>query len=93
MKNNRKKLWTKTAKKIKCKYTGIKLNQANSKIHNSRAFYELGNGEYMSRSTQAMKMYLDEKYERVEHDGTNSNKEGEPLIHEKYKDIIAKLNE
>ena len=91
-KMSRKKLWTKTAEKIKCKYTGIKLTQADNKRHNSRAFYKLNNGEYLSRSTEAMKQYLDETFpDRVEHDGTNTNKEGEPLLHEKYKDVIARL--
>ena len=91
-KMSRKKLWTKTAEKIKCKYTGIKLTQADNKRHNSRAFNKLNNGEYLSRSTEAMKQYLDETFpDRVEHDGTNTNKEGEPLLHEKYKDVIARL--
>ena len=89
---SRKKLWTKTAEQIKCKYTGIKLTEADSKRDNSRAFYKLPNGEYMSRSTKAMKQYLDETFpDRVEHDGTNTNKDGEPLLHEKYKDVIARL--
>ncbi len=87
----RKKLFTKTASKVKCKYTGIKLNEADNTKHNSRAFYELGNGEYMSRSTEAMRKYLDEKFQRVEHDGTNIDADGQPLTHEKYKDIIASL--
>ena len=59
---SRKKLWTKTAKNIKCKYTGIKLTEVDNKQHNSRAFYKLPNGEYLSRSTEAMKKYLDDKY-------------------------------
>jgi hypothetical protein len=90
---SRKKLWTKTAKNIKCKYTGVKLTEADNTKHNSRAFYELGNGEYMSRSTKAMQKYLDDKYERVEHDGTNMDKEGEPLYHERFKDILVKLSD
>ena len=34
----RKKVWTKTAEAIKCKYTGLKLNQAVKSKTNSRAF-------------------------------------------------------
>ena len=89
---SRKKLWTRTANKIKCKYTGVKLTQADYKKHNSRAFYELGNGEYLSRSTEAMKKYLDDKYpHKVEHDGDNVDKDGKPLLHEKYSDTIKWL--
>ena len=88
---NRKRLWTKTAQKIKCKFTGLKLTEADNKRHNSRAFYKLDNGEYMSRSTEAMKQYLDERYERVEHDGHNVDKDGKKLLHEEYQTIIAKL--
>tara|TARA_Y100000593_G_C4130530_1_gene247129 strand:+ start:238 stop:525 length:288 start_codon:yes stop_codon:yes gene_type:complete len=91
MKRNRKKLWTKTAKEIKCKYTGIRLTEADNKKHNSRAFYKLENGEYMSRSTEAMKQYLDDRYERVEHDGHNVDKNGEALLHEKFRETIADL--
>ena len=87
----RKKLFTKTASQVKCKYTGIKLTEADNKKHNSRAFYELGNGEYMSRSTEAMQKYLDDKYERVEHDGSNVDSDGNKLMHEQYKDILKKL--
>lgn len=88
----RMKLMKKTAEKIKCKYTGLQLNQANKKKHNSRAFYKLPNGEFMSRSTEAMRKYLDEQFpERVENEGTNVDSNGEPLIEEKYRDTLAKL--
>ena len=88
----RKKVWTKTATAIKCKFTGIKLNEVDNKKHNSRAFYKLPNGEYLSRSTEAMRKYLDEKYpERVEHEGCNVDKEGKKLLHEEYKDVLARL--
>ena len=83
-----------TAEKIKCKYTGRKLIEADSSRDNSRAFYKLPNGEYMSRSTEAMRKYLDEKYpERVEHEGSNVDKEGKKLLHEEYKDVLARLYE
>ena len=91
-KMSRKKLWTKTAEQIKCKYTGIKLTEADSKRDNSRAFYKLPNGEYLSRSSKAMKEYLDETFpEKVEHDGHNVDKDGEPLLHEKYSDTLKWL--
>ena len=88
----RKKVWTKTATAIKCKFSGIKLNEVDNNKHNSRAFYKLPNGEYLSRSTEAMRKYLDEKYpERVEHEGSNVDKEGKKLLHEEYKDVLARL--
>ena len=90
---NRKKLWTKTAKAIKCKYTGIDLTQAVKKHHNSRAFKKLPNGEYMSRNTEAMRKFCDEQFsDRIEHDGTNRDRHtGEPQISEKYNDVIRRL--
>ena len=92
-KKNRLQAMSSTAKKIKCKYTGLKLIEADSKRDNSRAFYKLPNGEYMSRSTEAMRKYLDEQFsDRIEHDGTNIDKRtGEPQIDEKFKDVIARL--
>ena len=69
---SRKKVWTKTAKAIKCKYTGVKLNQALKQQHNSRAFKKLPNGEFMCLSNEAMRKHLDELYEsEVEHEGDN----------------------
>ena len=77
----RNKLWTKTASKVKCKYTGIKLNQALKHKHNSRAFKKLPNGEYMSLSSEAMRKHLDELYDtEVEHDGENFIKDVEPEV-------------
>ena len=78
---NRKKLWTKTAKAIKCKYTGIDLTQAVKKHHNSRAFKKLPNGEYMSLSSEAVKQHIDEIYpNEVEHEGENFLKDTDPEI-------------
>ena len=89
----RMKLLKETSEKIKCKYTGLPLNQADKQRHNSRAFYKLPNGEFMSRSTEAMRKYLDEQFpERVENEGCNVDKEGEPLLNEKYRDVIERLN-
>ena len=48
----------------------------------------------MSRSTEAMKKYLDEQYpERVEHEGCNVDAEGKELFNEKYRDTLRKLYE
>jgi len=93
MKKNRLKAMSSTAQKIKCKATGLKLIEADSSRDNSRAFYKLPNGEYLSRNTEAMKKYLDEKFpQRIEHDGTNIDRHtGEAQINEKYHDIIRKL--
>ena len=89
----RMKLLKETAEKIKCKYTGLQLNMADKVKHNSRAFYKLPNGEFMSRSTEAMRKYLDEQFpERVENEGTNVDKEGEPINNEKWNDLVARLN-
>ena len=55
MKKNRLKAMSSTAQKIKCKVTGLKLIEADSSRDNSRAFYKLPNGEYLSRNTEAMK--------------------------------------
>jgi len=75
----RKKLWTKTAKAVKCKYTDIDLTQAVKKHHNSRAFKKLANGEYMSLSNEAMRKHLDELYDtEVEHEGENYLKDTDP---------------
>ena len=90
----RLKLMKSTSETITCKYTGIKLIEADKSKHNSRAFYKLPNGEYMSRSTEAMKKYLDEQYpERVEHEGCNVDAEGKELFNEKYRDTLRKLYE
>ena len=76
---DRKKLWTKTAQAVKCKYTGINLTQALKKPHNSRAFKKLPNGEYMSLSNEAIRQHLDEIYpNEVEHDGDNFLKDTDP---------------
>ena len=88
---NRKKVWTKTAKNIKCKATGLKLTEANKSKHNSRAFYKLGNGEYLSRSNEAMRKFLDDKYpDRVEHDGENLDEKGKPSLDEQYRALCKK---
>ena len=89
----KKKVFKKTAEIIECKLTGLKLNQADKRRHNSRAFYRLPNGEFLSKSTTAMKKYLDEKFpEQVENEGTNVDSEGNPLLEEKHRDLIARLN-
>ena len=89
----RMKLLKETAAKIKCKYTGLQLNMADKVKHNSRAFYKLPNGEYLSRSSEAMQKYLDEQFpDRVENEGTNIDKEGEPLHNEKWNDLVARIN-
>ena len=78
---NRKKVWTKTAEAIKCKYTGVKLNQAFKTKHNSRAFKKLPNGEFMSLSTDAVRKHLDELYpNEVEHDGDNFLKDNDEEV-------------
>ena len=78
---NRTKLWTKTAKAIECKYTGVKLTQALKHKHNSRAFKKLPNGEYMSLSNEAIKQHLDEIYpNEVEHDGENFINDTDPKV-------------
>ena len=77
----RNKLWTKTASKVKCKYTDITLTQALKHKHNSRAFKKLPNGEYMSLSSEAMRKHLDELYDtEVEHDGENFIKDTDPKV-------------
>ena len=87
----RKKVWTKTAESIKCKYTGIKLNQALKHKHNSRAFWDLGNGEFMCKSDEAMKKHLEELYpQQLEHDGQNLNAEGELSSREKYLELCKR---
>ena len=88
---SRKKVWTKTADRIKCKATGLKLTEALKSKHNSRAFYKLGNGEYLSRSTEAMRKYLDEQFpNRVEHEGENVDSNGEPSLDEQYQKLCKK---
>ena len=88
----KKKVFETTASQIKCKITGLQLNQADKKRYNSRAFYKLPNGEYLSKSTSAMKKYLDEMYpEQVENEGCNVDKEGKKLIHEEHRDVLKRL--
>ena len=87
----RKKVWTKTATAIKCKFTGIKLNEVDNKKHNSRAFYKLPNGEYMCKSAVSMKKHLEELYpEQLEHEGQNLNAEGELSSREKYLELCKR---
>tara|TARA_Y100001973_G_C5063146_1_gene263746 strand:- start:327 stop:599 length:273 start_codon:yes stop_codon:yes gene_type:complete len=77
----RRKVYTKTAKVIECKYTGVKLNQAIKKHHNSRAFKKLPNGEFMCLSNEAMRKHLDELYSNeVEHEGDNFIKDNDEEI-------------
>ena len=77
----KKKVWTKTAESIKCQVTDLKLNQALKHKHNSRSFYKLPNGKYLSKSTEAMKKYLDILYpEQVEHEGENYLKDTDEAV-------------
>ena len=93
MKKNRLQAMSSTAKSIKCKYTGLKLIEADSKRDNSRAFYKLPNGEYLSKSTSVMKKYLDDLFpEQVENEGINKDKvTGGEQIKERYRETIEKL--
>ena len=84
----RKKVWTKTAEAIKCKYTGLKLNQAVKSKTNSRAFKKLPNGEYMSLSSEAVKQHLDELYpNEVEHEGDNFIKDTDEKVRNAKKNL------
>ena len=89
----KKKVFESTAGKIKCKVSGLHLNQADSKRHNSRAFYKLPNGEFLSKDTDTMKKFLDEMYpEQVENEGINKDKvTGGEQIKERYRETIEKL--
>ena len=88
---SRKKIWTKTAESVKCKYTGIALNEALKHKHNSRAFYKLPNGEYMCKSDEAMKKHMEELYpEQLEHEGQNLNAEGELSNRERYYELCKR---
>jgi len=90
----KKKVFESTAAKIKCKISGLKLNEADKDRDNSRAFYKLPNGEYLSKSTSTMKKFLDEMFpEQVENEGINRDKvTGNEQIKEKYRETIEKLN-
>ena len=89
----KKKVFESTAGQIKCKISGLKLNQADKDRDNSRAFYKLPNGEYLSKSTSAMKKYLDDLFpEQVENEGINKDKvTGDEQIKERYRETIEKL--
>ena len=85
---SRKKVWTKTAEAIKCKYTGLKLNQAVKSKVNSRAFKKLPNGEYMSLSNKAVKQHLDElSPNEVEHEGDNFIKDTDEKVRNAKKNL------
>ena len=89
----KKKVFESTAEQIKCKVSGLKLNEADKKRDNSRAFYKLPNGEYLSKSTSVMKKYLDDLFpEQVENEGINKDKvTGGEQIKERYRETIEKL--
>ena len=89
----KKKVFESTAGQIKCKISGLKLNQADKDRDNSRAFYKLPNGEYLSKSTTTMKKYLDDLFpEQVENEGINKDKvTGGEQIKERYRETIEKL--
>lgn len=67
----RTKVFTKTAKLVKCKCCGDKLTHALKETHNSRAFYDLDRGDYLCNKTKCTTDYLSSRYNRVENDGDN----------------------
>lgn len=93
--NKKIKVWKDTAEKIKCKYTGVSMLNADSKKQNSRQFKKDKNGNYIHLSYESLLAYASERLseETYEHDGTNLDKDGQPLDHEKWNDMLARLRD
>ena len=85
------KVFKSSAEKIECAATGLKLINADITKHNSRSFWKLPDGKFLSKSSEAMKKYLDEQFENsVEHEGRNLDSDGSENHRERYLELCKK---